>query len=397
MQHFIRLEHTDGHSKFYELWIEEDDQAMVGYTVKFLYGKIGSEGVGGVKVKGASMAKAMSVYNSIRLEKLGKGYVVVGSKGGSAPKKNPILTASVKPMSQVKDELNGLGISMPAAYPLSEVDILINSPDWCCQQKMNGRFLRVGMNEYGEVYGWNKLGHSTGVPAVVADNIRKVGKTILLDGELIGQTLYSFDILKYANQELLRQKPFQHRMEQLTKVHDKIATDYWNLVPPAYSLTEKAKLLEHAHATGMEGLVFKRITAPYLPGKEEDVTKSTSFKVKFWKEASVVATKWTEKNSVLVSCFKAGEGFVSVGKLTVPEKYKAMIGPILKPVILRVKYLYATEGLQLYQASLDPDDEGNVTRDDQEPEECLISQLRKEGDMSTTYKPYKEPKRSIIL
>ena len=99
-------------------------------------------------------------------------------------------------------------------------------------------------------------------------------------------------------------------------------------------------------------------------------------KVKFWKSGEfVVDHAPNAKQSVRLIAFD-GRKRVCVGNCTVPEKY---MNVIQRNAVVSVKYLYATPGGQLYQASLDPDDNGQVVRDDKAQRECGIDQLQFEG------------------
>jgi hypothetical protein len=66
---------------------------------------------------------------------------------------------------------------------------------------------------------------------------------------------------------------------------------------------------------------------------------------------------------------------IPIGNVTVPNKYADQIA---EGGVVQVRYLYATPGRQLYQPTLDPSS-GSIRRDDKKPAECLLSQLKYEG------------------
>jgi hypothetical protein len=77
------------------------------------------------------------------------------------------------------------------------------------------------------------------------------------------------------------------------------------------------------------------------------------------KSAQVKVIRWTDKSSVEVGMMD-GVDIVSVGKVTVHAKY---VKQIKEGDLIRVRYLYATDAKQLYQANLDPMDDQSIMAD----------------------------------
>ena len=385
MEDFVRLEHTQGHNKFYELWLEYEHPDWVTY---FKYGAIGTTGVQGQKYRGPSKGSASKFYTQVKLEKMNKGYEVV--QEGSAFKAKKVSVA--QELKKQSNEVSSIGIMAPMALNTDNIDSFLSDPDWALQEKKNGRFLRI-YRANGTVMGYNKLGKMVVVNKKISDALPSGDGDLILDGELIKDQYWPFDILRYGVSSF-KKSNFSDRLDQLNFFIESCEnSDYIRKVPVAVTHPTKQKLFDKLQSEGREGAVLKSLLATYQPGDSP-----CCYKVKFWKEASVLAMQWTQKSSVLMGCYKNGK-VVPVGSVTVPAKYTDQLKSIHLPKVLRVKYLYATKDDILYQCSLDPDDDGNVVRDDQMLEECLMSQLQYENNSKkhVDEDPPEEPKRSILI
>ena len=88
----VRLEcTTGGHNKFYELHLLKTNGQVIA---KALYGAIGNAPQENVFYNGDNEQEAIAEMQSKQLEKLKKGYVIVGSNGSPTPapaeKKRPM-------------------------------------------------------------------------------------------------------------------------------------------------------------------------------------------------------------------------------------------------------------------------------------------------------------------
>ena len=83
-------------------------------------------------------------------------------------------------------------------------------------------------------------------------------------------------------------------------------------------------------------------------------------KVKFYKAVSPVIIGWKKDKQSIEVGLRDDKKIISVGWVTVPTKY---VGQIEEGKPVRVRYLYATPAKQLYQAHLDPTDDGQVMAD----------------------------------
>ena len=110
--------------------------------------------------------------------------------------------------------------------------------------------------------------------------------------------------------------------------------------------------------------MFKRLDAPYTPGKPN--SGGAQLKFKFVATLSAIVAKVNAKRSVELSLFK-GRSLISCGNVTIPANHDIpKVG-----MVVDVRYLYA------YRASHALHQPVYLgLRDDVEPGECLVSQLK---------------------
>ena len=145
----------------------------------------------------------------------------------------------------------------------------------------------------------------------------------------------------------------------------------FELVQTAWTTQEKRQMLASLRAANAEGMVFKNVHAPYMPGRPS--SGGPQLKLKFYKSCSAIVTTVNAKRSVGVSLLSDAGAVVSVGNVTIPpNKPVPSVGTIAE-----VRYLYAIPHGCLFQPIyLGP-------RDDLLRRECRISQLvykREEND-----------------
>ena len=189
--------------------------------------------------------------------------------------------------------------------------------------------------------------------------------SFILDGESVGDNYYVFDLLEMDG-ENLRSWPYRERFARLADLL--LLSDYQGkhirLVQTAFKQVQKTGLWERLREENREGIVFKRLDAPYVPGKPN--RGGPQLKFKFVATASVVVAKVNTQRSVEVSLLK-GRNLVSCGNVTIPANHQ--IPPV--GMVVEVRYLYAfrESGVLFQPVYLGP-------RDDVDPGECLVSQLK---------------------
>jgi len=344
----IKLYYREGSSdKVYQAAIEPADDMFV---VNFAYGRRGSTLTTGTKTSSpVDYDTAKKIHTKLVSEKKAKGYTE-GENG--------------TPYQHAGKQASGILPQLLNPIEESEVGALLRDDNYCAQEKMDGRHLLVRKQDEN-VEGINKKGLVVGVPQTVANELRDLSGSFLPDGESIGDDYHVFDLLEMDG-ENLRPLPYRERLIRLAGLLllADAAAKHVRLVQTAFTTKQKTELWERLRRENREGVVFKRHEAPYVPGKPN--SGGTQLKFKFVATVSVVVAKINTRRSVEVSLLK-GRSLVSCGNVTIPANHK--IPPV--GMVVEVRYLYAyRDSLALYQpVYLGP-------RDDVEPGECLVSQLK---------------------
>lgn len=344
----VALYYRDGSSdKVYQAAIEPAGHQFV---VNFAYGRRGATLTTGTKTTSpVDYATAQQIYIKLVREKKSKGYTE-GEDG--------------TPYQHVEKQASGILPQLLNPIEEPEVELLLHNDIYCAQEKFDGKHLLIRKQDEN-LEGINKKGLIAGLPQTVANELRLVSGSFIPDGESVGDFYHPFDLLEY-NGENLRQLPYRLRLTRLIDLLLLTRSDYKyiQLIETAFSTQEKTELWQRLRRENREGIVFKRLDAPYVPGKPS--RGGPQLKFKFVATASVVVTKLNAQRSVEVSLFN-GRNLASCGNVTIPANH------VVPPVgaVVEVRYLYAyRDSLALYQpVYLGP-------RDDVESGECLLSQLK---------------------
>lgn len=343
----VSLYCKEGNSdKTYTLWLEEKSG---GFLVNFNYGPRGGWIQTGTKTKEpVAKDKAQKIYEKLLAEKKAKGYTI----GEDAPA-----------FSQVEGaEDSGLRPMLLTPDTEENLEEYLTGGAWGAEQKLNGKRILLRIKG-GKVEGVNRRGLLCPLPLEVQIALKSETGCVF-DGELIGAVYHAFDLLEIDGKDI-RHLPYATRYEKLEKLPIFDKEGPIRLTSLATGEKDKRKLYKELKDGRKEGIVFKRLDAVYEPGRREDLKKAIAVKVKFYAAISPVVIGWKkDKQSIEVGLREeikdSKAKIVSVGWVTVPTKYVDQI-KVGKPV--RVKYLYATSGHQLYQAHLDPTDDGQVMAD----------------------------------
>ena len=344
----VSLYYREGSSyKVYQAAIEPAGDQFV---VNFAYGRRGSTLATGTKTSmPVDYDTAKKIYAKLVGEKKAKGYTE-GVDG------TPYQHTDKQPSGILPQLLN----------PVEETDVGLFFGDdaYCAQEKFDGRHLLVRKQD-DDLQGVNKKGLVVGLPQTVADELRAMPGSFITDGESIGDDYHVFDLLELDGDNL-RSLPYRERFARLADLllmSDAQGT-YIRLVQTAFKTKQKTELWERLRRENREGVVLKRLDAPYVPGRPN--SGGPQLKFKFVATASVIVAKVNVKRSVEVSLFN-GRSLVSCGNVTIPANHAIpSIGAVVE-----VRYLYAyRDSLALYQPVY------LGVRDDVEPGECVIQQLK---------------------
>jgi bifunctional non-homologous end joining protein LigD len=336
--------------KVYHATIENSDG---GYVVNFKYGRRGSALKSGTKTNSpVSLEKATDIFEKLIKEKTGKGYQNVPNANSQE-----IHVAENPPDTPVESKCFLLN-------PIEEEEaaIYIVDKNWIMQEKLDGvRFLLEKKNS--KVNSYNRRGLFTNIPTNIWNSVSEA-KNFLIDGELIGEKMYAFDLLEYEDFNL-RNEPLSKRLDVLKKLIDEIGwkenIDYVNVFE---TTEEKRDAYQKFLSENREGVVFKKTNAKYYVGRP--ASGGDYIKCKFYSTCSAIVTNINNKRSVSLGLYK-GNKLVNAGNVTISSNFKIPeIGNVVE-----VKYLYAIkQSGSLYQPIY------LGVRNDVVTEECTQKQLK---------------------
>jgi bifunctional non-homologous end joining protein LigD len=340
------LYYKEGSSdKEYHVQIQKANE---GYLVMFQYGRRGSTLTSGTKTpKPVTLAKAEAIFEKLVTEKKAKGYTEgeAGTPYVGTPK---------------EDRVSGLLPQLLNPIMEEEVGKYLDDSEWGAQEKIDGKHIMVRAYK-DEVAGSNRKGLVVGIPEPVVKALKANKCQGIFDGEMVGDVYHVFDMVKAELS--MAELPYLLR-------HDKLCTSMIipfpavRVVPLFQSVTKRA-LFERLKRDNKEGIVFKRLAAPYKPGRPN--SGGDMLKFKFYATASCIVSHWGRegKRSVALEVSKNGE-MIRVGNVTVPANQSVpKTGSIVE-----VRYLYAFEGGSLFQPVL------LGVRDDLTIQACGIEQLK---------------------
>ncbi len=343
----ITLYYSQGSSdKVYQAAIEERDG---GHVVNFAYGRRGATLQTGTKTQSpVPLSQAERIYDKLVAEKMAKGYTP---------------GASGTPYSHSDNAERASGILPQLLNPIEEPDAvrLISDPSFCAQEKFDGRRLMI-RKEGAAIDGINRRGLMVGLPSPVVGEARSIPGDVVLDGEAVGEVVFVFDLLFLHGRDL-RSQPYRDRRFALAQVVGG-QFGFIKLAETACNTFQKAALLEQMKRERREGLVFKRLDAPYTAGRP--ASGGDQLKCKFCASASFIVGRANAKRSVSLRLVN-GSGTVAAGNVTIPPNH-AVPAP---GAVVEVRYLYALrQSGSVYQ----PVYLGE--RADIDPEECVTGQLK---------------------
>jgi bifunctional non-homologous end joining protein LigD len=313
------------------------------YVVTFEYGRQGGTLIAGTKTpKPVSLEDAERIYEALVREKLSKGYVGAEASSKAAAKSVPNSAGRTKYPVELLDEITR-----------AEAEALVKDSQYIMQVKLNGHRRQIEKTKDGFI-GYNKKGEPVPIPAelVKSLNVMKL-KTFFIDGELVGDRYYAFDILN-ANGKDLKTQPYRERWSILDSYAPGFVPDTWQ------STAQKQAGLAMLLKNRAEGAVFKLCSATYRAGR------GTGRKFKFVKTCTcrilALATKGHDNASL--GLLKDGN-WINVGGASMIGKDKNIrVGSLVE-----VRFLYFT-GSRLYQPRIER------IREDQTEKDCGFSQLK---------------------
>ena len=354
----ITLYFKEGSSdKVYQCQIEAAGER---FTVNFSYGRRGSTLNTGTKTNvPVDYASAQRIFEKLVKEKRAKGY----TEGQDAPR---YQHTESKPAGLLPQLLN----------PVEESDVqkLIADDAWGMQEKLDGRRL-ILRKEGATIQGINKKGNLVGLPESLLKAVELYQGDLVIDGEMVGENYHAFDLLSLESVDV-RHWPYRERLAALMNVLFSIQQRVIKLVETAFTPTQKVVLFEKLKTANKEGVVFKRLHAPYTQGRPN--SGGDQLKHKFVATLSAVVAKVNIQRSVELQLLEGAE-WIYCGNVTIPANHKI---PAAGQVV-EIRYLYAFKesGVLFQPVYLGP-------REDVDADECTTAQRK--------FKPEEEADQLVL-
>jgi bifunctional non-homologous end joining protein LigD len=270
-----------------------------------------------------------------------------------------------------------IGICTTADEVITALSRYITNDRYSGQQKLDGHRVLTEVVA-GVVRPFNRAGDIR--PAYLPQAIARCLQDTLtghwiLDGELIGDTYWVFDLLQ-ALGVVTPDTPCAHRLHVLEEFFT-----VWQppsciqVVPRAVDEASKIALIRKVFDSGGEGIILRDTTRAYHPGRRT----SDILKAKFISDADcvVIQTKHDGKDNLVLGIYNDAGRLVEVGHCT------ALSGNGMdarQGDVVTVQYLYMTDDHRLYQPTKPRIRHSNGrlahTPDDKLATECKMDQFR---------------------
>lgn len=328
--------------KVYHVTLESKGK---GHVVNFSYGRRGSTLITGTKTNTpVTMEEAAKVFQKLVNSKLSKGYKPMDSVGGDTI-----------PQADLPDTPTQMMCVLLNPIEEEEAIRLLDDDKWAIQPKFDG--VRFMLRKKGnKVTAINRKGKPASVPNSVAKSALENEADFFVDGELIGDVLYAFDILEIDG-NCVREMTLKERSDIL---HENLTqTDSIQLTPLTTG-KKKSTLYKGVQKSNGEGVVFKKLSARYNVGRP--ASGGNYLKYKFYATASCIVSQVNQKRSVALEL----DCGTPIGNVTIPPNYSLPN----RGDVVEIRYLYAYKGGSLYQPTY------LGVREDIDRDECTISQLK---------------------
>ena len=319
----VELHSTAGGSdKIYRLSIERSGE---GWVVNFANGPRGGTLKPNTKTPApVTYAEARKICNAKLFEQVGKGYLpIAGTRFGEGTAAEAIATLARASSGHVPQLL--------AALDEAGLERLIRDDRYVAEVKHDGE-RRMLIVADGAAHGGNRMGQTVALPARLRAAVADY-PDVVLDGEQIGDAFHFWDILSYRGIDL-RPRPLEQRLAALS-AGDFARPGLVFATQTARGEEAKRRLVDAVRASSGEGIVFKRIDAPYDPGKPGG--NAGWHKFKFWNSLSAIVEGTKKGRSVNLSLLDEDGARIPIGGVTIPANHS-----LPEPgSVVEVRYLYA--------------------------------------------------------
>lgn len=242
----------------------------------------------------------------------------------------------------------------------SDIQRYLEDPEWAMEEKIDGQ--RCVTSVYrGVVTAISRNGLERDIPKGVEATLSELPGYWMLDGEIVGQEYWVFDLLA-ASDRILRDRSWLIRAQCLDELWERNTLPYLQPVSWTAETAKKTALFNLFQEQGAEGVIFKRITSQYKSGRQEDWKK---FKFLHTVDCVVTAMGVGGKANLELSVYRDGQP-KKVGRVSAltGDGHKVKVGDVVE-----VTCLYSTPTGRLYHAKMPR------LRTDKSPEECGWDQI----------------------
>lgn len=334
-----------------------------GNVVNFRYGRRGGALTSGTKTSSpVESTEAKRIFDKLVKEKIAKGYTPDVSGAAYQDTAHAGLKTDFMPQ-----------LSNPITE--HEAMALITDSNWAAQEKMDGE-RRAAHAENGYVIGINRRGLIVPLPQAIGDELGAIDDhsgAIRVDGEIIGDVLYVFDLHIHKG-ETIHALPWIERMRLVESLL--AGCRHIQAVPIAGTTDQKGDLWNQVLFENGEGMVFKRTDCPVTAGRPNSGGDWLKFKFTESATCCVIAIN-PDRRSVQIGLLELSihpnatvDQMKPVGNVTIPPNHAV---PVAGDIV-EVEYLYAYRGGSIYQ----PVYRGK--RCDLNLSACTINQLKYKPD-----------------
>jgi bifunctional non-homologous end joining protein LigD len=293
-----------------------------GWVVNFSYGRRGRAQTTGTKTETpVDYAAADKIFEKLVREKTSKGYT-------------PDSSGVAYTGTELANEASGLAPQLPTATSEAAVDALVEDPAFGLSEKRDGENRTLKIAADGSVRGINKRGLFVDIPQTWATVPVAAANCVVAGEHMAGDRFEAFDLLEDAGEDL-RSLPHMVRHARLKALAARLETASWFVVLPLHwGADAKRAELNRLREAQAEGVVFKRLDAPFSSGRS-----AAALKFKFVDSATCIVARHNLQRSVAIALIGANGDLEDLGNVTIPP------GEPIPPLdtLVEVRYLYRYE------------------------------------------------------
>lgn len=316
----VYLQFVAGSSaKFYRLRLSVEGPVFVA---RVEWGRIGTAGQSAEQYRGPDRAAAEKILTATEKSKRAKGYISAPDPAGTP--------AATQPVPRTSSAGVGAGLGSELRFPAQlagengNLAVALAAPDkYVMEEKFDGFRALLALlpggrieirNRYGEVKG-RQGPHIVAALTALAQRHPALYQGTIFDGEIAaatwnqtmkllasggaGNIFHVFDLPVLAGVDL-RPLPLRARLAKLDPLLAQLPSG--GAVQPTPRSLPRAGLVEAIWQAGGEGIIIKRLDAPYIPGDRSAWTK----------------IKQTQTDEAVITGFERGHG-----------KYAATVGAVI--------------------------------------------------------------------